>query len=402
MPSLAEEVAMFDRSSRRTLRIAMVGSRGVPATYSGVERSVEELGKRLVRAGHDVTVFCMVGRYDKRIAQYEGMKLQYLPSFPGKHTEMLTHAAISSVAACFGRFDVIHYHACGPSLFAWLPRLVGRATLCTLHGQDWRAPKWSSFASLALKGGEWSACHLASRATCVSRTYQMDLQGRHGVAVNCVPNGVGPISPLPLVAARERFNLSPQEYVIFVGRLTPGKNIHHLLEAYRSVSTEKKLVIVGGGSHTSGYVDQLHRLAGVDKRVILTGPLHGPLLAELWSNAYLFCFPTAHEGMPVALLEALAYGVPPLVSNIPENLEVISDGQGVCGLTFPMGSVLHLADQLRFAINNPDAIARFRVAGPALVADRYSWDWAAERIAAIYLALVNTTHEHTGERRHAA
>src|SRR5690242_18914209 len=131
-------------------RIAMVGLRGVPANYGGIERAVEELGTRLVQAGHHVSVFCMGARYDERPATFRGMCLRYLPTLPGKHLEMLVHAALGSVSAMFDEFDIVHFHACGPALFACLPRLVGKAVVCTLHGQDWRAPKWSRYARTAL------------------------------------------------------------------------------------------------------------------------------------------------------------------------------------------------------------------------------------------------------------
>jgi glycosyltransferase involved in cell wall biosynthesis len=362
----------------------MVGVRGLPANYSGIERAVEELSKRLVGSGHHVSVFCMQGRYAERPASYEGIRLHYLPTLKGKHLEMLCHAALGNFLAGFGAFDVVHIHACGPSLFAWLPLLAGKAVVCTLHGQDWRAPKWGGPARALLKAGEWAACRLPTKTTVVSQSHRRFLQEKYTADPSYIPNGVGHVMTRPLERAGEMFGLKAGEYLIFVGRLTPGKNVHHLLQAFRLVETSKKLVIVGGDANASGYVDLLRSMAAGDERVVLTGALHGQLLAEIFSNAYLFVFPTEHEGMPIALLEALAYGVPTLVSDIPENLEVILEGSASYGLTFQMGSVAHLAQRLHHALAHPDKLQPLRDRGPSLVARRYTWDLAAERTLGVY------------------
>ena len=361
---------MSYHNTRRRLRIAMVGSRGVPAGYSGIERAIEEIGSRLVTQGHEVTVFCMARRYDTHPALYRGIKLRHLPSVTGKHSEMLVHAALSTLVGTFGKFDVIHFHACGPSLFVGIPRLFGKATLATLHGQDWRASKWGRLTSLGLRLGEWSACYLASKATCVSMASRDDLKQRLGCDIECVPNGVLPVSRRPMDGAAARFGLVPGGYVTFVGRLTKNKNVHHLIEAFRGIGTSKKLVIVGGDTADPAYVHYLRSLAAGDDRIIFTGLVIGETLAELCSNAGLFCLPTAHEGMSVALLEALAYGVPVLVSDIPANLEVIEGTGERCGLVFEVGSVQCLREKLSAALASPASLEPFRLRGPSLVAAR--------------------------------
>jgi glycosyltransferase involved in cell wall biosynthesis len=297
---------------------------------------------------------------------------------------MLIHAGLGALVASLRGFDVVHIHACGPALFAWLPHLAGKAVICTLHGQDWRAPKWGKLAKTGLKLGEWAACRLPTRTAVVSRTYAAYLRETYGIEAACIPNGVAPVRYRPMERAGTAFGLMPKEYVVFVGRLTPGKNVHHLIEAFRTVETSKKLVIVGGEAQASNYVDRLRALAAGDERVVFTGPLHGDLLAEVFANACLFAFPTEHEGMPVALLEALAYGLPALVSDIPENLEVIEDGHGRCGFTFPMGSVPELAFALSKALAQPDLQEGFGRRGRELATRRYSWDRAAERTEALY------------------
>jgi glycosyltransferase involved in cell wall biosynthesis len=322
------------------------------------------------------------------------MHLRYLPAVRGKHLEMLAHAALgSSIAACSTGLDIVHVHACGPALFAWLPRLTGKAVVCTLHGQDWRAPKWSYFARAGLKAGERAACALATKTIVVSETYREHLRREYGADPVHIPNGVSLTKPLPLAAARVQFGLETNEYLVSVGRLTPGKNTHQLIEAFRSLPTSKRLVIVGGDANTGDYVAHLKSLAGSDGRIIFTGPLSGDLLTEVFSNAYMFVFPTEHEGMPVALLEALAYGVPALVSDIAPNLEVIRSGAGTCGLTFRTGSVVDLASAIARALDSPEEIARFRADGPALVERRYDWGSIAGRTLQVYLEALERAPE---------
>jgi glycosyltransferase involved in cell wall biosynthesis len=169
--------------------------------------------------------------------------------------------------------------------------------------------------------------------------------------------------------------------------ITPSKNVHHLIEAFQTIGTRKKLVIVGEGSNTDSYIAELRRLAAGDERILFTGALANDLLAEIFT-AYLFAFPTAHEGMSMALLEALAYGVPTLVSDIPENLEIIGENHNRCGLTFRMGSVADLARQMDEALARPETLNALRVRGPALVARRYTWEQAAARTEELYYEII--------------
>jgi glycosyltransferase involved in cell wall biosynthesis len=301
---------------------------------------------------------------------------------------MLFHAALSSMIATFGKFDIVHYHASGPSLFAWLPRLAGKPSVSTLHGVDWRSRKWGRLAKGVLRVGEWSACWLASGATCVSLTSQRDLRTRLGANVRYVPNGVARPRRQALGEVGERWALTPGEYVLFVGRLTAVKNIDRLIEAFRGLDTNRKLVIAGGDASDPEHVAALHRAAAGDPRVVFTGAVFDATLAALYSNAALFCLPSASEGMSVALLEAMAYRLPVLVSAIPANLEVIKDGDTHCGLTFTPGSVVELQTALAGALGGPEMLADLAEGGRIIAETRYSWDGAAESMIHVYRELV--------------
>jgi glycosyltransferase involved in cell wall biosynthesis len=374
-------------TQKPALRIAVVGSRGVPAAYSGVERAVEELGARLTAAGHEVTVFCMAGRYAERPRTYRGMRLRYVPTLSGKHAEMLTHAAISSLAAALGQFDLVHFHACGPSLFCALPRLFGKSTIATLHGVDWRQQKWGRFAAAVLRLGEWSACRAANTVISVSAAGRDELRNRHGVPALCVSNAIACPGRRDPSAIVERWGLARGGYALFVGRLTAVKNLDLLIEAFREIATDKKLVIVGGEAGDPGHVSRLHAMAGSDRRIVFTGPVYDDTLAELYSNAALFCLPSASEGLSLALLEAMAYGLPSLVSAIPGNLELIEHGGRLHGISFPSGNLGALRAALAEALASPEALAELGESARNVVETHYSWDRAAEEMEGIYCEL---------------
>lgn len=387
--------------SAEQLRIAVVGVRGIPGNYSGIESAVNELSPRLVDKGHKVTVFCMKSRYDRRPATHLGARLVYLPGVRSKHFEMFVHAGLGSMATLVDDYDVVHFHACGPALFAILPRMAGRASVCTLHGLDWQAPKWKSMAKNALKAGEWSACKLASRTIAVSRTQQEYLQAKYGTEVDFIPNGLPHAHHRKAGEFCEKHDLEHGEFILFVGRMTPGKNVHHLIEAFKAVDTKKKLVIAGGFSYTDSYERQIRALANNDPRIVFTGPVYGEELQELFSNAFLLVLPSLHEGMPIVVLESFAYAVPVLVSDIPENLDVVADSGRVFGLTFAVGSVEALADKLRYALRSPELMRAYADAGKKMAERRFSWDSIADRTIGVYREALSMRKglrpEHRGE-----
>lgn len=372
------------------LRIAMIGSRGVPATFGGVEHHVEELGARLAARGHEVTVYCRNGYGDgdgdagqDRVAEYRGMRLRHLPTVSSKHLDAIAHSGLATMAALAEHHDVVHYHALGPGLVAPLPRALSRArVVLTVHGLDDERAKWSRPAQAVLRTAQWMSAHVPNATIAVSRALADHYATRHHRSAVYIPNGVAPavrVGPEPL----ERFGLEPGGYVLFVGRLVPEKAPDLLIRAFRRMHPGLKLAVAGGSSHTDGYVADLQRLAARDRRVVLTGYAYGPVLEALYTHCAAFVLPSALEGLPLTLLEAASYGVPVVASDIPPHLEVLG-GEAAGRRLFASGDELGLAAALDRALGDPPGERLGAAQLQQRVLDRYSWDRAALATEAVY------------------
>jgi glycosyltransferase involved in cell wall biosynthesis len=381
------------------MRIAMLGLRGVPASYGGVERHVEEISRRLVDAGHDVTVFCRKNYVVDRPAAYEGIRLRYLPSVGTKHLDAISHTALATAAALRG-FDVIHYHALGPGLLAPVPRALrpAVAVVQTVHGLDNLRNKWGPFARRVLGVGEWSSARIPHAVVAVSRTLADDYRSRHRREVFTIPNGVVPVQPRAADEIISRFGLVAGGYVLFVGRLVPEKAPDLLIRAYREVQSDHRLVIVGGSSFSDAYVTSLRRLAQDDARVVFTGYAFGTLLAELYANAAVFVSPSALEaGPPLTLLEAASCGTPVVASDIPTQTEILERDQPGSRV-FRQGDVAMLRAALERALSDPIAERQGAAYLKAEVLTTRSWDTAAELLEGVYrLALSRAHRRRTGD-----
>ena len=365
------------------LRVAFIGGRGLISKYSGIETYYEEVGKRLVEMGHDVTVYCR-SYFTPALPKYEGMRLVRLPTFRSKHLETLVHTFLSTVHVMFRGCDVVHYHAQGPALFSFFPRLVGKKTVVTVQGQDWQRKKWGRFAAFTLRLGELASARLPNRTMVVSQVLQRHYQTAYGVQTKYVPNGSvirKPVAPSQIL----EWGLDPANYILFLGRFSPEKNCHLLIEAYETLDTPAKLVLAGGSSHTNAYVDELRKHQS--ERVLFLDWVHGAALDELLTNAALFVLPSDLEGLSLALLDAMGSAVCVLTSDIPENREVIEGA----GFTFRSGDAADLARMLGLLLS--DAPAR-KAAGrnaQARVRNRYLWPRIAAEIGQSYVELTDRT-----------
>jgi len=370
------------------LKIAFIGLRGIPAEYSGIEKAVEEIGVRLVAKGHEVTVFCMAGRYREKVNSYRGIKLKYIPTIKSKNFEMICYAFFSAISNALGNYDISHFHAIGPSTVSFIPKLFGKKLLVTIHGLDWQREKWGHFAKIYLKVGEWTSVRIPHRTIVVSKTLKQYYENKYSKKVNYIPNGINSSKYATLQGAGERFSIEKNSYLLFVGRLTKEKNIHLLIQAFKKLKTDKKLLIVGGSSHTDDYIRELKELTGSDERIIFTGPIYNQLLEQIYSNAYLFILPSALEGLPVVLLEALSYGNVVLVSDIPENIEVIQDEDTLRGFTFRSGRVESLESILSDLLEYPSKVEDMKNKGRKLVLRKYNWDVIADETVELYKRLI--------------
>jgi len=363
------------------LRVAFIGGRGMVSKYSGIETYYEEVGKRLVEMGHDVTVYCR-SYFTPAQPKYEGMRLVRLPTFRSKHFETFVHTWLSTVHVMFSGCDIVHYHAQGPALFSFFPRMVGKKTIVTVQGQDWQRKKWGRFASLTLRLGELASARLPNRTMVVSQTLQRHYQTTYGVQTTYVPNGSVIRRRLPPSRIPE-WGLERDNYILFLGRFSPEKNCLLLIEAYEKLDTRAKLVLAGGSSHTNAYVDKLREHQS--DQVLFLDWVHGPALDELLTNAALFVLPSDLEGLSLALLDAMGAAVCVLTSNIPENREVIAG----TGFTFQPGDATDLARMLQMLLSDPESRAVAGRNAQARVRERYLWPQIAAEIGHSYVELTD-------------
>jgi glycosyltransferase involved in cell wall biosynthesis len=364
----------------RPLRVAMVGLRGIPATYGGVERAVEELSATLARNGHEVTVFARRSYCDAPKSRHRGVEVVHLGQINTKHLEAISHTAWAVAAALRSRrFDVVHFHATGPSLLSFVPRLMGVPTVATVQGLDWRREKWGPLARLVLRIAARASAVFPSRTIVVSRELERHFRDCFDTDPVYIPNGVerSTAEAVPIDG------LEADRFVLFLGRLVPEKHVHTLIESYRHVDTDLPLVIAGPGSHSPDYVARLERLAALDPRVQLVGPRYGGEKAWLMANARGFVQPSSVEGLPIALLEAIDAGRFPIVSDIPENVEAVTVGGERLGVQTPVGDVNALAAAIQHAIDRADE-------GPAdprirrHVRRAHDWNRIAEATERVY------------------
>ena len=369
---------------RAPLKIAFLGLKGIPFP-AGIENFTEEVGARLAARGHQVTVY--VRPYVEVGASYKGMRIVHLPSINTKHLDAITHTFLATLHVLSGNADIVHFHALGPSVFAWLPRLFGRATVSQVHGLDWERVKWGWFARQCLRAAETAALYFPHRTMAISRGLVAYFAAQYGREVDYVPTGVMPGEIQAPLLIRE-LGLEGDDYLLFLGRLVPEKGCHHLLAAYAGLATTRKLVIAGPASHSEDYAESLRRAAGPN--VIFTGAVTGRLLEELYSHAYLYVLPSDVEGLPHSLLHALSFGKCVLASDIDANREAM----GECGITFRRGDVAHLRERLMELLADPARVQALAADGRQWVQREYTWEAVVDRMEASYRQCLATQRGH--------
>ncbi|HEY1679793.1 MAG TPA: glycosyltransferase family 4 protein [Candidatus Sulfotelmatobacter sp.] len=383
---------------KRRLSIAFIGGRGVISKYSGIETYYEEVGQRLAAMGHDVTVYCR-NHFTPEVAEHNGMHLVRLPTIRSKHLETVVHTLLSTAHVLTHRYDVVHYHALGPALFSFLPRLAGMKSAVTVQGLDWQRKKWGRLASAVLRMGERASARFPNATMVVSRTLQRHYRESHHVEAAYVPNG-------GLLRARSaprkvlEWGLEPGRYILFLGRFSPEKNCHLLVEAFEQIQSripnDVKLVLAGASSYCDAYGRELKKHAG--DRILMLDWVSGEALDELLTNAMIFVLPSDLEGLSLALLDAMGAGLCVLASDIPENREAVEGA----GFLFSQGDVADLAERLCFLIANPAAREAAGRTARVRIAAEYQWQAIAEEIEKAYFSMAHRQAEAAPAKKPSA
>lgn len=313
----------------------MIGQKGLPAHSGGVERHVEDVSIRLAHSGTDVVCYARraYARGRSYPATYQGVTLRYIPTIQSKHFETIIHVFLSTLnAICDRRVTVIHYHGIGPALFSWIPR-IARPTvrvIATFHCQDYYHQKWGVFARAAFRLGEFFACTVAHETIAVSQLIRDYIFKRYGRRARYIPNAV-PLREHRAARTIASLGLARDSYILCVARLVRHKGLHTVIESYRAAVLSgarlPKLAIAGANAYTKSYEQELKKAADGCPSVIFLGEQTGEVLSELYSNAALFVQASESEGLSYTLLEAMSYGCPLIVSDIPEHRELIKDEQ---------------------------------------------------------------------------
>ena len=369
------------------MRIAMIGHKRYGSREGGVEVVVTELARRMAALGHEVTCYDRSGAdvmtgdaADRRERVVDGVRLVPVKTVDKKGLAALSSSYFATLAAIKERPDVIHYHAEGPCVPLPLAKRAGIRTVATIHGLDWQRAKWGKLASTYIKMGEKAAATKADGLVVLSKSAQSYFENAYGRTATFIPNGIEKKQPRPASQIKERWGLDEGSYLLYLGRLVPEKRPELLIEAYKGLDTDKKLVIAGGGSDTSEYEATLREAAQGDPRILFTGFVNGEPLEELYSNCYAYVLPSDVEGMPMSLLEAMAYGRRCVTSDIPECADVLAGN----GMTFDKGSAESLQSALQGLLSEGDRAAALGAAAKAHVEKTYNWDSVVERTLELY------------------
>ncbi len=364
------------------MRIAMIGIKAIPARFGGFETAVDELSRGLVRLGHSVRVYNRSGMNTLSSPSYEGVELHTLPTLRSKNLSTIVHAFLCTLHVLVHRVDVVHYFTTGVTLFAPLARLFGMTVVCSVDGTDWQRAKWSRPARWYLRFSERLAVRCCHGLISDSKEVMGYYRQKYGAASFCVVYGTQDHRSSHQDVL-DRLQLTQREYVLFVGRLVPENNLHHLIRAFEGIRTTKKLVIVGDDPWEKEYVKSLKSTR--DPRIVFAGSVYGDGYAQLQQNAYLFVLPDEVGGTHPALVEAMGYGNCALVNDTPSNLEVIADS----GFYYS-GASGHadLQRKLQQLLDAPGVVAEYRIRARQRAQMHYRWEDVVQKHADLYRQLV--------------
>lgn len=367
------------------MKIAFIGHKRIPSNEGGVEKVVEQQAVRMAERGHKVTAYNRGGHNvfgkefdNKKLKEYKGVRIVTVPTTKGSSSVPI-YSFFATLRAIFKRYDCISYNASGSCAMIPLAKLFRLRTVALLHGIDSQRDKWGGFASKYLSFGEKQAAKRADVCLVLSENMKQYIKDTFGTEAITFANGIDKPKKLEPNLIKE-YGLDKDNYILSLGRIVPEKGLQYLIEAFRKCDTDKKLVIVGGSESNKDYYNSLVELAEGDDRIIFTGFVRGDAITELYSNAYLFALPSNLEGMACTLLESMSFGNCCLVSDIPENTEVVEDKAE----WFEKGNAEDLYRKLSYLLSNEDAVNAYRAQAQDFILERYNWETVVDQMLRVF------------------
>ncbi len=364
------------------MKIAILGTRGIPANYGGFETFAEECSTRLAARGHQVTVYGRPHYVPKDLTTFKNVRIVVLPTLQAKYTDTVIHTFLSAVHALFLGFDVILICNAANAVFSWLPRLFGMPVALNVDGIERLRQKWGwvgrSYYRLSERISTWLPNTIVTDARVIERYYR-DKYGANSVFI---PYGAFTEKPDSLKALEE-LNLVPQDYFLYVSRFEPENNLHRVVAAFEKVKTAKRLVAVGDAPYSAKYIQKVRQTR--DPRILFAGAIYGTGYRELLANAFCYVHATEVGGTHPALVEAMGMGNIIVANETPENMEVLGDA----GILYRRNDVHELARCLQTLADFPEDHMRYRNAAFDRARANYSWDDVVDKYERLFAQMLS-------------
>ncbi|HJP94528.1 MAG TPA: glycosyltransferase [Pyrinomonadaceae bacterium] len=359
------------------MRIAILGTRGIPASYGGFETFAEHLATRLVARGHDVTVYCRAHYVSPRQLEYHGVKLVVLPTIRHKYFDTVVHTFLSAIHAVSGRFDAALICNCANAPFSPILRFTRTPVAINVDGLEHKRKKWSWLARRYYRFAEYLSTLLPNEMVTDAQVIQDYYLARHNASSTMIAYG-SEVERRPDRATVRKWRVEPNRYVLYVSRLEPENNAHLVIEAFKKVRTAYRLLIVGDAPYAEHYINSLKARARGDKRIIFTGFVFGQDYRALQQNAYCYIHATEVGGTHPALLEAMGYGNCVLTLATPENIEVVGEA-GV-----PYINEFDLAEKLQRVLRDGSLVQAYRNRAQQRVQSQYDWESVVDQYEQLF------------------
>ncbi|MFZ0829049.1 MAG: DUF1972 domain-containing protein [Verrucomicrobiia bacterium] len=367
------------------MRIGFLGSRGIPACYSGFETFVEQLSVRLVQRGHSVTVYNRIpfNRYAEKT--FQGVRIVRLPTLPTKGTDTIVHTALSVAHALGQNFDIVYFCGVGNSLWSFVPRLRGAKTIVNVDGADFARAKWSGFGRWWLHRSESWAARLADVVVADNGTIKQRYRELYGVDAELIPYGANVVTQNPGEDWLKKYQLTPKNYFLYVSRLTPENAADLAMAAHQASGAGLPLVVIGDAPYQNEFITKLKAITAQAKNIVMTGYLFGAAYQQLSFHARAFILPTAIDATRPVLLDQMGFGNCVIVRDTPGNLEVVGDTAITFSHADPEPS---LAAALQRVAGDAALAARMGGLAQARVQTHYDWEVICGRYEELFRKMV--------------